>query len=191
MAVKLAIFASGSGTNAEAIIRYAQTDLDAFCVEVVVTNNPEAGVIRRAHQLKVPVLVVDRSRLSGPWIAEEMERWGVERIALAGYLKLIPESLIDRYPDRIVNIHPALLPNFGGQGMYGARVHEAVIASGVKESGITIHLVDQAYDEGKILFQATCPVDVHDSPDSLATKIHRLEHQHYPVFLRDWIKSTS
>jgi phosphoribosylglycinamide formyltransferase-1 len=112
---------------------------------------------------------------------------GIDFIVLAGYMKLIPEWIVFRYKDKIVNIHPALLPKYGGKGMYGNHVHEAVIAAGETESGITIHLVNSKYDEGKILFQTTCPVSPDETPETLATKIHRLEHRHYPIVIEQYI----
>jgi phosphoribosylglycinamide formyltransferase-1 len=178
---KIAIFASGSGTNASNLIDYF-SNAETAIVSLVLTNKPDAPVIRRANDRMTEVIVFDRTQLYG---GEEihgmlLER-GVDFIVLAGFLWLVPGSLIDLYRGRIVNIHPALLPAYGGKGMYGNNVHRAVIENGERESGITIHYVNEKYDEGDILFQAKCEVKGDDTVDSLAARIHQLEHRYYPA----------
>ena len=187
MAQSLAIFASGSGSNAEEIIKQSLRTGN-YHVALIVTNNPDAGVIKRGARLDVPVLVLSKKILNGEGIGKILEKWSIDFIVLAGYLNLIPDALIRQFSHKIINIHPALLPSFGGKGMYGDNVHKAVIDAGEKESGITIHEVNEKYDEGKILFQASCPVLKGDTPESLAERIHSLEHQHYPVFLEYWVR---
>ena len=187
MANSLAIFASGSGSNAEEIINQSRRSGN-YHVALIVTNNPDAGVIKRGARLDVPVLVLSKKILNGEGIGKILENWSIEYIVLAGYLKLIPDALIRQFSHKIINIHPALLPSYGGKGMYGDNVHKAVIDAGEKESGITIHEVNEKYDEGQILFQANCPVLKGDTPETLAERIHSLEHQHYPVFLEYWVR---
>lgn len=179
----LALFASGSGTNAENLIRYFQNK-PQIRVSCVCTNRPDAFVIERASRLNIPVCVFDKTDFYATdkvisYLAEKNTDW----IILAGFLWLVPENLIQAYPNRIINIHPALLPAYGGKGMYGHHVHQAVLANAELESGITIHLVDSEYDRGKILFQAACPVLPNDTPDTLAERIHSLEYIHFPVVI--------
>jgi phosphoribosylglycinamide formyltransferase-1 len=175
----IAIFASGSGSNAENIIRY-------FCnhplirVTLVATNNPNAYVIGRAKMLAVPVVVFSMKELRNGVLLNILKLNNIDLIVLAGFIKLVPEQVVNAFPGRIVNIHPALLPAYGGKGMYGNNVHEAVLANGERESGITIHYVNNRYDEGDIIFQAKCEVNPSDTPDTLAQKVHVLEYQHYP-----------
>lgn len=183
---RLAIFASGSGTNAEAIIRHSNKN-SSFEVALVVCNNPKAGVISRTVKLHTPVLVISNRHCSGDQLLEYLNRWDIDAIALAGYLRLIPKNVIKAFNKKIVNIHPALLPDFGGKGMFGLSVHEAVINSGRNKTGITIHEVQEEYDKGKILLQKECEVLKSDTPDILANRIHRLEHKYYPLFLSDWL----
>ncbi len=176
----LAIFASGRGSNAEAIIRrFAQeSDLE---VAVIVTNNPKAGVIRLAEQHHIPVHVTHRSEFfSQQSVLPHLKMYSVDWIALAGFLWLVPQQLIRAYPGRIVNIHPALLPKFGGQGMYGERVHQAVYAAGEKESGITIHYVDEHYDHGEVVLQYRIPILEGDTAEDIGRKVLDLEHKIYP-----------
>jgi phosphoribosylglycinamide formyltransferase-1 len=184
---RLAIFASGSGTNAENLIRHFRTKPSGR-VELVLTNRPGAGVIDRARSLGVDSLVFNRDQFyhTGEVVAILMER-SIDFIVLAGFLWLVPANLLERFPGRVVNIHPALLPKYGGKGMFGKHVHEAVIASGDAESGISIHHVNQVYDEGDIIFQATCPVKADDTPDSLAQRIHTLEYEHFPRVVEDML----
>ncbi len=176
----IAIFASGSGTNAENLIRFFRTHPSAR-VKLVLSNRQDARVIERAQSYDIETFVFDREGFyqTGE-VLSLLEEKGIDFIVLAGFLWLVPEPVLKRFENKIVNIHPALLPKFGGKGMYGRRVHEAVIASGDKVSGITIHRVNPRYDEGSIVFQATCPVDPGETPDSLAMKIHELEYAHFP-----------
>ena len=175
--INLAIFASGSGTNAEKIFEHFKGH-ESIAVRGLLSNNPKAYAITRATNHDIPYHVFNREEFQeAKQMLKILEGWDIDAIVLAGFLWLIPEYLIDRYPDRIVNIHPALLPKFGGKGMYGMHVHEAVLASNETETGITIHLVNQRYDEGKIIFQAKCAVEGQDTPESLASKVHRLEHR--------------
>lgn len=176
----IAIFASGSGTNAGNIINYFSNRKSAR-VSLVLSNKREAYVLKRAEAFGVKTVFFDRDdfytsgRVLGILIEEN-----VEFIVLAGFLWLVPPDILGHYAGRIVNIHPALLPRHGGRGMYGERVHRAVIEAGEKESGITIHYVNDIYDAGDIIFQATCKVDSGDTPDSLATKVHELEYRYFP-----------
>ena len=180
---KIAIFASGSGTNAGNIIRYFAGS-HAVKAALVLSNNPEAGVLARASGLGVPSFVFDRGAfVEASAVLEKLEAYSIEFIVLAGFMNKISQPLLDAFPGRIVNIHPALLPKHWGKGMYGMHVHEAVIAAGETESGITIHYVNENYDEGAIIFQATCPVLATDTPAELATKIHALEYAHYPLVI--------
>lgn len=180
MQKNIAIFASGSGTNAENIIRHFQGNKDVN-VALVVSNKPDAYVLVRAANLHVPSLTLTREEFAqGERLAALMKERGIDFIVLAGFLLRVPEALIEAYPGRIVNIHPALLPKYGGKGMYGDRVHRAVVEAGERESGITIHLIDEQYDRGTTVFQAKCPVLPGDTPDDVAHKVHALEYAHYP-----------
>ncbi len=183
----IAIFASGTGSNAEILINYFHFN-PRINVSCVITNNPNAQVLERAKRLKVKTFVVSNSdMLLNGKIHSIFVQEDINFIVLAGYMKLIPSWIIERFKNRVINIHPALLPKFGGKGMYGNHVHEAVIAAGEKESGITIHLVNNEYDKGRILFQATCSVSPDDTPEILAAKIHRLEHRFYPIEIESYI----
>lgn len=186
--ITLAILASGSGTNAEALMKHFAS-VEGVNVGLVLTNNAKAGVIQRAERFDVHCEVFTKSQMQSDWLVETLHARSIDFVVLAGFLLMIPPALIEAYPDKIINIHPALLPKFGGKGMYGQHVHEAVIAAKETQSGISIHLVNEHYDEGHILFQATCPVDSTDSADDVATKIHKLEHKHYPRVVEEWVKS--
>lgn len=180
---KIALFASGSGTNVENIVRYFQ-QTERVEIVLVVTNNPSAGVILRAKQLGIPVKVFDKKTLADTDVVnQELKRLGTDLIVLAGFLLMIPGSLIKDFPDKIINIHPALLPKFGGKGMYGMRVHQAVLEAGEKKSGITIHKVNEHYDEGQIIFQAELKIKEGETPESLAMRIHELEYLYYPKII--------
>lgn len=183
MKKNIAIFASGSGTNAENIIRYFQEN-DLIRVALVLSNRSDAYVLERAHRLQVPSEVfLKEDWVSGEQILALLHEYHIDFIVLAGFLIRVPERLLQAYPDKIINIHPALLPKYGGKGMYGDRVHEAVVAAGEKESGITIHYINEHYDEGNTIFQATCPVLSTDSPDDVAKKVHALEYEHFPQII--------
>jgi phosphoribosylglycinamide formyltransferase-1 len=177
---RIAIFASGSGSNAEKIAEYfaGRTDVE---VALILTNNPQAGVIQRARKLHIPVIVFDRTTFyETEKILNLLLNNKIDLIVLAGFMMLIPDFLVKAFPEKMVNIHPALLPKYGGKGMYGSFVHEAVVAAKEKESGITIHFVNEHYDEGNVIFQASCEVTDTDSADDVANKIHVLEHFHFP-----------
>ena len=183
----IAIFASGSGTNAAAIMDNFMGHPEIF-VSLTATNNPEAGVIEKAEERVVPVTVFENEDLNDEEYMLELLR-GIDLIVLAGFLKKIPSYLVNEFEGRIVNIHPALLPKYGGKGMYGDKVHQAVIENGEKESGISIHLVNENYDDGDVLFQDTVPVSQQDTPDTLALKVRKLEHEHYPEVIEKLVRS--
>lgn len=186
--VKLAIFASGAGSNAAKIIEHF-ADNKSVVINLIVSNKKEAGVWGIAAAAHIDTLLINRNSFyETAECVNELKARGIDFIVLAGFLWKIPETLIEAYPNRIINIHPALLPKYGGKGMYGNFVHEAVIAAGEKESGITIHYVDAHYDEGDIIFQAKCSIEASDTPASLATKIHALEHAHFPVVIENLLK---
>lgn len=186
MAINIVIFASGSGTNAEALVSHF-SQLDQFHVRAIFSNRKDAFVLQRAEKLGVPAEVFSKAELTQPNFLRRLSAYDADYILLAGFLLKVPDYLIEAFPDRIINIHPALLPAYGGKGMYGDRVHAAVIANGEAHSGITIHLVNENYDEGRILFQASCKVLADDTPESLAQKIHTLEHQYFPKIVVDYI----
>jgi phosphoribosylglycinamide formyltransferase-1 len=176
----IAIFASGAGTNAQNIISHFKNH-PSIRVALLVSNKPEAGAIKIAQKEKIPTLVLEKERFfRGDGYMKDFLEKEIRFIVLAGFLWKIPNTLIRAYPHRIINIHPALLPKYGGRGMYGSTVHEAVIAAGEKQSGITIHYVDEVYDNGEIILQETCDVTASDTPDSLAKKIHMLEYAQFP-----------
>jgi len=179
---KLAIFASGSGSNAENIINHL-LGVEVAKVVIVLSENKNALVFERARKFNVPSHLFTIDELNNGGVLLILNRYKVDFIVLAGFLKLFPTSIIEKYTRKIVNIHPALLPKFGGKGMYGSRVHDAVIKSGEKESGITIHFVNQNYDDGNIIFQAKCKVLENDTPETLAQRIHTLEHKYYPEII--------
>lgn len=185
----IAIFASGSGTNAERIISHFQEGSVAR-VALVLTNKPDAEVLERAQRLGVQTLVFDRDTFYNTnQIVAALQNQAIDYVVLAGFLWLIPDNLLAAYPDRMVNIHPALLPKHGGKGMYGDRVHRAVVEAGDTESGITIHRVNAHYDSGDILEQHTVPVLPTDTPDEVAEKVHALEYTHFaPAIERELAK---
>jgi phosphoribosylglycinamide formyltransferase-1 len=179
MTHSLIIFASGAGTNADAIINYFKTNGGAT-VSLIVTNNAQAGVINIAERENIPFLVIDKQTFHETLFMEQLTDYKPSLIVLAGFMWKVPAALVHAFPGRIINIHPALLPAFGGKGMYGHHVHEAVIAHKEEESGITIHYVNEHYDKGNIILQARCHVKAEDGPDELAARIHKLEHFYYP-----------
>lgn len=179
--VRIAVFASGTGSNAVNIIRYFRSGGRAAEVVLVVCNNPYAEVIARSRELGVPVSVLTRAEINNPdVISPLMDRHGVDVIVLAGFLQMLPAFLTGRFAGKIVNIHPSLLPKYGGKGMYGRHVHEAVVRAGETETGITVHLVNDRYDDGRILFQASVPVAPADTPADVEAKVRELERIHYP-----------
>jgi phosphoribosylglycinamide formyltransferase 1 len=185
----IAIFASGSGTNAENLIRFFRTSPYGR-VRLVLTNRPDAGVISRAHSLETETIVFNRNQFyNSDDVVDLLVERGIDFVVLAGFLWLVPDNILKSFENKIVNIHPALLPKYGGKGMYGSRVHREVIEAGETESGITIHYLNQAYDEGDIIFQATCSVEKDDSPEKLAGKIHELEYRHFPEVVEQLLKN--
>lgn len=188
---KLAIFASGKGSNADKIIQYFANQ-DNIHISLIVSNKQQAGVLEIAHRNNIPTLLIEKTKfMETDEYVQLIKNQGITHIILAGFLLKVPDNLINAYNNKIVNIHPALLPAYGGKGMYGEHVHQAVIQAFEKESGITIHLVDEEYDHGKTLFQAKVAVDPNDTPASLAEKIHLLEHKHYPAVIEKWLLRTS
>jgi len=184
----IAIFASGSGTNAENLILFFRTSQFGR-VRVVLTNRSDAGVIDRAQSLKVESLVFTREQFySSNEVLDLLIERDIDYIVLAGFLWLVPENMLLPFENKMVNLHPALLPKYGGKGMYGSRVHRAVIENGESESGITIHYVNPEYDEGDIIFQARCNIEPGESPDSLAEKIHELEYEFFPTVVENLLK---
>jgi phosphoribosylglycinamide formyltransferase 1 len=183
----IAIFASGSGTNAENIMRYFSNH-DEIRVSAIFCNNKEAGVLQKAENLQIQSFLFGKEALySTGEILDYLKSREIHLVVLAGFLWLLPGEFIQEFRNRILNIHPALLPKYGGKGMYGKFVHNEVIANKEKESGITVHLVNEEYDRGDILFQAKCPVMEGDDANSLAKRIHELEYQHYPVVIENFL----
>ena len=180
--IHIAIFASGAGSNAKKIIEHFEnTDKNRTPIKVslIVCNVPSAGVLGIAKEKGIPTLLINKVEFNETGYVESLRNADIHFIVLAGFLWKVPEVLVNAFPKGIINIHPALLPNYGGKGMYGSRVHEAIIAAGETESGITIHWVDAHYDEGDIIFQAKCIIESGDTPEILANKIHALEHAHF------------
>ncbi len=185
--IKLAIFASGSGTNAQQIIEHFR-DSSFITVKHIFCNRKDAYVLARAQKFSIPSTVFSREDFyHSPKISDKLQDDKIDYIILAGFLWLIPLNILKRFPDKIINIHPALLPKYGGKGMYGGFVHEAVIKNRESESGISIHFVNEKYDDGKIIFQAKCKVEKGDTAKDLAAKIHKLEHAHFPKVIEQVI----
>ena len=177
---KIVIFASGNGTNAENIIKYFQ-DSGKAEVAAVFSNNRAAKVLRKAHDLNVRALHFDRDALYGSKeVLHVLQDLRPDLIVLAGFLWIFPENILKRFVNKVINIHPALLPKYGGKGMYGAKVHQAVLESKDLETGISIHFVNEKYDEGKLIFQAVTAIKPTDSAEDIAEKIHTLEYEHFP-----------
>jgi phosphoribosylglycinamide formyltransferase-1 len=186
--IRLALFASGSGTNVENIAKFFKKDPDIKIVSIC-SNHQHAFVLERAKKLGIPSFVFNRNDFyQSDTVVQHLNACRADWIILAGFLWLVPENLLAAYHNHIVNIHPALLPKYGGKGMYGDRVHEAVIGSGDKESGITIHLVNPEYDRGQIVFQARCPVKPGDTAETLAQRVHQLEYEYYPKVIEKLVK---
>ena len=182
---KIAVFASGNGSNAQKIIEYFKEKKSGE-VSIIFSNKKDAFVLDRAKNLGVPACVFSRQQFyESKKVLNILLEKETDLIVLAGFLWLIPNNILDEYKNRIINIHPALLPKYGGKGMYGKIVHEAVIDAGDKESGISIHYVNEEYDKGEIIFQAKCPVEKGETPESLARKIHKLEYEYFPKIVEN------
>jgi phosphoribosylglycinamide formyltransferase-1 len=178
------LFASGSGTNAENIALFFRDNPDMY-VSYILSNRSNAGVLDRAKKLNIKTMVFDREMfVNSDTVLSFLKDISADLIVLAGFLWLVPKHIVKAFPNRIINIHPALLPKYGGKGMYGDRVHQMVIENGEKESGITIHYVNEKYDDGDVIFQARCPVEKNDTPQTLARKIHDLEYKYYPEIVQ-------
>ncbi|OFX35874.1 MAG: phosphoribosylglycinamide formyltransferase [Bacteroidetes bacterium GWA2_32_17] len=185
---KIAVFASGSGTNVENIIKHFKFN-NNIIVSIIFTNNQKAGVIERANRLNVPVSIFSKEDFyQNGKVSEMLNNNKIDFIVLAGFLWLVPINIIENFKMKIINIHPALLPKYGGKGMYGEKVHKTIIENGETESGITIHYVNNKYDDGDIIFQAKCAIEKNDTPESLAQKIHILEYEFYPKVIEKIIE---
>lgn len=186
--VHVAVFASGAGSNAQKIIdRFKNSS--SVKISLIVCNKPGAGILNIAEKDNIPAILIGKKKFfEEDAYVNDLQKHNIDFIVLAGFLWKVPPALIKAYPDKIVNIHPALLPKYGGKGMYGNFVHEAVIAAGENESGISIHYVDEIYDHGKIIFQGKCNVDKNDTAATLAQKIHALEHEHYPRVIEELLQ---
>jgi phosphoribosylglycinamide formyltransferase 1 len=188
---RIAIFASGSGTNAEEILSYFKNH-PAIEIGILLSNNPDAYALERANRFNVTPITFTRENFqNAEFMLPILREKKISHIVLAGFLWLIPQYLVNAFPDKIINIHPALLPKFGGKGMYGLKVHEAVRASGDSETGITIHLVNTQYDEGKVLFQAKCSLEQNYSAEKIQQCVQELEYKHYPQVIEKWILETA
>ena len=182
---RIAIFASGSGTNAENIIKYFQANKSAEVV-LVLSNNPEAFVLNRASELNVKTIIFDKNQLNdSAWALENLSNLEIDLVVLAGFLWKFPPHLLNMFQNKVLNIHPSLLPKYGGKGMYGTHVHKAVVANKETESGITIHYVNEHYDDGAIIFQAKCSVLQTDTFEDVGAKIHQLESNHFPEAIQN------
>jgi phosphoribosylglycinamide formyltransferase-1 len=190
MAKKVAIFASGSGSNAENIIRYFSETKNVI-FPFILSNKADAFVKNRAEKLNIPFIFFTKEQWINGEILNLLKKEGVDWIVLAGFLLKVPTEIIEAYPHKIINIHPSLLPKYGGKGMYGMKVHEAVAEANEKESGITIHYVNENLDEGEIIFQAKCEVLSTDSPEEIAAKVHTLEYEFFPKVIADLLEKDS
>jgi len=186
---RIAFFASGSGSNMENIVHHLR-EKDPSIEYVLLCNNPEAFVLERAKKLGIPFTVFDKKafRETGE-VLSQLQTFKPDLIVLAGFLLLMPANVVQAFPDRIINIHPALLPKYGGKGMYGMHVHNAVVQNQESESGITIHYVNEHYDEGKYILQASCPLNTVDTPETVAQKVHSLEYEHFPKVVEELVKN--
>lgn len=186
---KIAIFASGSGTNAQNIIEHFANNSDIQVCRIY-SNNEDAYVLTRAKNFDIPTFTFNKNDFyKTDKVLNQLKNDKTDLIVLAGFLWLIPLNILKKYPNKIINIHPALLPKYGGKGMYGSFVHEAVINANEKESGISIHFVNEKYDDGKIIFQAKCKIEENDTPESLAAKIHALEYEHFPQVIEEFLST--
>ena len=182
---KIAIFASGNGTNAQRIAEYF-SDKKNINISIILSNKKDAYVLQRAENLDIPAYSFNRDEFyKTDIVLKKLKNNKIDLIVLAGFLWLVPDNILKEYNRRIINIHPALLPKYGGKGMYGAKVHEAVIEANDPETGISIHYVNEKYDEGEIIFQAKIPVEKHDTSDSIAPKVHQLEYEHFPRVIEE------
>lgn len=186
MKPKIVLFASGSGSNVENIISYFNTK--EVAIACVLTNRKNAGVVKRCQRLNVPLLYFNKNAFDEDVVLQALRGIKPDLIVLAGFLVKIPESIIKSFPNKIINIHPALLPKYGGKGMYGNHVHEAVLNNNEEETGITIHYVNEHYDEGAIIFQAKVKLSPEDSAADIAQKVHQLEYDHYPQIIDNLLK---
>ena len=184
----IAVFASGNGTNAHQIMRYFAGNSKAM-IRLVITNNEKAGIIHKCKQEGIPCFVFPKDNFVTPYaLITFLIQNNIDYIVLAGFLLQIPQALIKEFPKKIINIHPALLPKFGGKGMYGINVHKAVLEAGEKETGITIHYVNEHYDKGEIILQQKCALTAGDTAESIGLKVQQLEHEYYPETLKNIIK---
>lgn len=188
--INIAVFASGEGTNAENLFNYFSTSTKVK-IKLVVTNNENAGIVVKAEKYRKNLQIISKTSLNNytPQFIDFLQTEKVDLIVLAGFLLKIPEALVKAFPNRIINIHPALLPKFGGHGMYGMNVHKAVIEAKETHSGITVHFVNEEYDKGEIILQARCEVNENDTPESVAQKIHELEYEFFPKAVEKVIES--
>ena len=184
---KIAVFASGNGTNTEGIVNYFE-DSELARVSLVLCNRKKAGVVDRARTLGVRCIVFGKEELQNGTVLGKLKEAKIDFVVLAGFLAKIPADIIEEYPQRVVNLHPALLPEYGGEGMYGIHVHEAVVENEEEETGITIHYVNDDYDEGEIIFQETVEVDYEDTAEDVQYKVQQLEHKHYPEVIEYLLK---
>ena len=180
--INIAVFASGEGSNAENLFHYFSTS-GKVKIKLVITNKEESGVVKKAEKHRKNIQIISKQTLEkyAEQFIEFLKSEKVDLIVLAGFLLKIPTALVAAFPNKIINLHPSLLPKFGGKGMYGMNVHQAVITSGEKESGITVHYVNEKYDEGEIILQKKCVVEIFDTPETLAEKIKKLEHEYFPI----------
>ena len=185
---KILLFASGTGSNVENIIQYFKNN-DAISIVGVFTNNPQAKVLGKAKSNNVPTLIFTREELSEGFVLKKINELQPDLIVLAGFLWKMPEQIVAAYPNKIINIHPALLPKYGGKGMYGMKVHQTVLENQDKETGITIHYVNEHYDEGEFIFQQKVTIEDCASADEIAAKIHKLEHEHFPKVIKRLLES--
>lgn len=185
---KIVIFASGSGTNAENIVKYFNQKQSA-AVAAIFTNRADAKVIQRAEKYNIPVVIFTKTELNEGKILQKLNTFRPDLIVLAGFLLKFPQSIIEMHPDKIINIHPALLPKYGGKGMYGMHIHKAVVENKEKETGITIHYVNENYDEGNVIFQQDVQLSGEETPEDVAAKIHELEQKHFPQVIEGLLEN--
>ena len=186
---RIAIFASGSGSNAQRILEYFNDKKELLQISIILANKSDAYVLQRAKNFNIPTFIFNSKELKDTSLVfDKLKEFKIDYIILAGFLLKVPDAILKEYSNKIINIHPALLPKYGGKGMYGMHVHTAVIEAGEKESGITIHYVNEHYDEGQIIFQAKCTINSTDTPETLAQKIHSLEYEYFPVIIERLIK---